>query len=228
MSSFSVITKSIKKVYKTEGNSDTIALKGVDLQIEKGDMVAIMGPSGSGKSTLLHIIGGIDIATSGEVLIEGTDIYKLEDKELSRFRNENIGFVFQFHYLLSEFTALENVAIPLQIKGDKDAIKKATDILEKLGLGHRLNHKPPMLSGGEQQRVAIARAIVNNPKILIADEPTGNLDSENAKNVINLIKDISEKNLMTVIIATHDIEIAKYCRYIYYLKDGIIVNVEKN
>ncbi|MEZ0322702.1 MAG: ABC transporter ATP-binding protein [Hydrogenothermaceae bacterium] len=228
MNNFSVIAKSIKKIYYTDSNTSTVALRGIDLQINKGEMVAIMGPSGSGKSTLLHILGGIDIPTSGEVLIEETDIYKLPDKQLSKFRNENIGFVFQFHYLLSEFTALDNVALPLQIKGDKEATQKAKDILEKVGLGDRLNHKPSMLSGGEQQRVAIARAVVNNPKILIADEPTGNLDSENAKNVINLIKDLSEKNLMTVIIATHDIEIAKYCRYIYYLKDGIIVNVEKN
>lgn len=226
MNDLSVITLGLKKIY-TGINSDTLALEGIDLEIEVGDMVAITGPSGSGKSTLLHIIGGIDNPTEGEVLVEGKNIFSLNDKELSKFRNENIGFVFQFHYLLSEFTALENVAIPLQLKSDKLAMKKAEDLLIKLGLGDRLHHKPSMLSGGQQQRVAIARAIITKPKILIADEPTGNLDSKNAINVMELIKELSQKNGMTVIIATHDIEIAKYCRYIYYLKDGKITNVEK-
>lgn len=200
----------------------------MDINIERGSVVAVMGPSGSGKSTLLHLLGGIDIPSAGKVLIDGKDIYKLSDKELSRFRNINIGFVFQFHYLLSEFSALENVAMPLLIRKEKDALEISRKLLERLGLGKRLNHKPAMLSGGEQQRVAIARAIVTNPKIVIADEPTGNLDSENAKNVINMIKDISESTGMTVIIATHDVEIARYCRYIYYLKDGQIVKIEKN
>lgn len=226
MNDLSVITLGLKKIY-TGINSDTLALDGIDLEIEAGDMVAITGPSGSGKSTLLHIIGGIDNPTGGEVLVEGKNIFSLNDKELSKFRNENIGFVFQFHYLLSEFTAIENVAIPLQLKSDKQAMKKAEDLLIKLGLGDRLHHKPSMLSGGQQQRVAIARAIITKPKILIADEPTGNLDSKNAINVMELIKELSQKNGMTVIIATHDIEIAKYCRYIYYLKDGKITNVEK-
>lgn len=228
MSDVILEAKNLKKVYKTAEGSDTVALRGVSIQIERGQMIAIMGPSGSGKSTLLHLLGGIDIPTEGDVLIEGRSIYNLSDRYLSKFRNENIGFVFQFHYLLSEFTALENVALPLELRGDKDAYKKAEEILNKLSLSHRLNHKPTMLSGGEQQRVAIARAVVCNPKILIADEPTGNLDSQNAINAINIIRELSESYQMSVIIATHDVEIAKYCRYIYYLKDGMIVKIEKN
>lgn len=228
MSDFIIQAEGLEKVYKNQEGSVTVALRGVDINIERGSVVAVMGPSGSGKSTLLHLLGGIDIPSAGKVLIDGKDIYKLSDKELSRFRNINIGFVFQFHYLLSEFSALENVAMPLLIRKEKDALEISRKLLERLGLGKRLNHKPAMLSGGEQQRVAIARAIVTNPKIVIADEPTGNLDSENAKNVINMIKDISESTGMTVIIATHDVEIARYCRYIYYLKDGQIVKIEKN
>lgn len=222
----SVILENIKKVYKN-GFDEVWALKGISFKVEKGDMIAIMGPSGSGKSTLLHIMGGIDNPTEGKVIINGKEINNLDDKTLSKFRNENIGFVFQFHYLLGEFTALENVMLPLQIKGEKNPEEKAKDILNKFNLGHRLHHKPSQLSGGQQQRVAVARAIVNQPSILIADEPTGNLDSQNAKNVIMMLKELNEKKGMTIIIATHDIEIAKYCKYIYHMKDGILVNVEK-
>ncbi|PMP77995.1 MAG: lipoprotein-releasing system ATP-binding protein LolD [Sulfurihydrogenibium sp.] len=221
-----VILQNVKKVYKN-GQEEVVALKGISLEIEKGSMVALMGPSGSGKSTLLHIIGGVDFPTEGKVLIDDQEINKFDDKTLSKFRNHNIGFVFQFHYLLPEFTALENVMLPIQIKGEKNPEKKAEEILTKLNLLHRKNHKPAQLSGGEQQRVAIARAIANNPSLLIADEPTGNLDSQNAKNVIILLKELNEKNKMTIIIATHDVEIAKYCQYIYFIRDGMLVNVEK-
>ncbi|MCX7738397.1 MAG: ABC transporter ATP-binding protein [Hydrogenothermaceae bacterium] len=227
MSDKIVQAKNLRKVYKTTDGSDTVALKSVDMEIERGEMVAVMGPSGSGKSTLLHLLGGIDIPTEGEVLIEGKNIYKMEDKKLSKFRNENIGFIFQFHYLLSDFTALENVAIPLELRGDKEAYLKAEEMLRRLSLEHRLNHKPAMLSGGEQQRVAIARAVVCSPKILIADEPTGNLDSENAKKTMEIIKGLSEEFQMSIIIATHDVEIAQYCNYIYHLKDGMIAKIEK-
>lgn len=222
----SVILENVKKVYKN-ADEEVWALKGINITIEKGQMVAVMGPSGSGKSTLLHIMGGIDFPTEGKVLINGIQINNLDDKTLSKFRNENIGFVFQFHYLLPEFTALENVMLPLEIKGEKNPDKKAREILEKLNLSHRINHKPSELSGGEQQRVAIARAIANQPSLLIADEPTGNLDSQNAKNVIMILKELNEKKGMTIIIATHDVEIAKYCQYIYYMKDGILIDVEK-
>ncbi|MGC8868404.1 MAG: ABC transporter ATP-binding protein [Sulfurihydrogenibium sp.] len=221
-----VILHNVKKVYKN-GQEEVVALKGISLEIEKGSMVALMGPSGSGKSTLLHIIGGVDFPTEGKVLVDGQEINKFDDKTLSKFRNQNVGFVFQFHYLLPEFTALENVMLPIQIKGEKNPEKKAEEILTKLNLLHRKNHKPAQLSGGEQQRVAIARAIANNPSLLIADEPTGNLDSQNAKNVIILLKELNEKNKMTIIIATHDVEIAKYCQYIYFIRDGMLVNVEK-
>lgn len=227
MSDAIITAEKLKKVYNSEVGGETVALKGVDIQIERGSMVAVMGPSGSGKSTLLHLLGGIDSPTEGKVLIDGKDITSLDDKELSQFRNRYIGFVFQFHYLLAEFSAVENTAMPLWLRGEKDALKKAKEMLDRLGLSHRLNHKPAMLSGGEQQRVAIARAMVAQPKILIADEPTGNLDSENGKNVIEMIKDISQQTGMTVIIATHDVEIAQYCRYIYYLKDGHIITIEK-
>jgi putative ABC transport system ATP-binding protein/lipoprotein-releasing system ATP-binding protein len=218
--------ENIKKIYQTNGDR-VLALKGISLNIEKGLMVAVMGPSGSGKSTLLHILGGIDYPTEGKVEIDSVDITNLKDKQLAEFRNKNIGFVFQFHYLLPEFTALENVSLPAYLAGDKNAESKAIDILTKLNLKDRINHKPSQLSGGEQQRVAIARAIINNPKVLIADEPTGNLDSQNAKNVIMLIKELNESLDMTVIIATHDIEIAKYCNYIYHIKDGMIERIEK-
>ncbi|WP_028950337.1 ABC transporter ATP-binding protein [Sulfurihydrogenibium subterraneum] len=222
----SVLLENVKKVYKN-AQEEVWALKGISLKVENGQMIAVMGPSGSGKSTLLHIIGGIDYPTEGKVLINGLQINNLNDKQLSKFRNENIGFVFQFHYLLPEFTALENVMIPMEIKGEKNVKEKAIEILTKFNLQHRLNHKPPQLSGGEQQRVAIARAVANQPSLLIADEPTGNLDSQNAKNVIMLFKELNEKKGMTIIIATHDIEIAKYCKYIYYMKDGMLVNIEK-
>lgn len=226
MNDLAIKSKGLKKVYKTDGET-VVALKGIDLEIKKGDMVAIMGPSGSGKSTLLHLIGGIDYPTEGDIFIDGENINKFDDERLSKFRNENIGFVFQFHYLLPEFTAFENVAIPLQVANKKNFKEKVIETLTLLGLKDRINHLPSELSGGEQQRVAIGRAIINNPKILIADEPTGNLDSENAKNVIMLFKKLNKEYDMTVIIATHDIEIAKYCNYIYFLKDGLIEKIEK-
>ncbi len=226
MNDIVIKVKNLKKVYKTDGGTVT-ALKGVNFEIKKGDMIAIMGPSGSGKSTLLHLIGGVDFPTEGDIFIAGRNINNFDDEKLSKFRNENIGFVFQFHYLLPEFTAFENVAIPLQIANKKNFKDKVLETLTLLGLKERINHLPSELSGGEQQRVAIGRAIINNPKILIADEPTGNLDSENAKNVIMLFKKLNQEYNMTVIIATHDIEIAKYCNYIYFLRDGLIEKIEK-
>jgi len=185
-------------------------------------MVAIMGPSGSGKSTLLHILGGIDIPTEGTVKIEDTNIFKLNEKSLAKFRNKNIGFVFQFHHLLPEFSALENVIMPLLIYKQKNAEKKGKEILKELSLSHRMNHKPSQLSGGEQQRVAIGRAIINNPKILLADEPTGNLDKKNTQVVINILKNMNKQFNTTIILATHDIAVAEECHYIYYIEDGLI------
>ena len=220
--SSAIKTENLKKVYYLEG-AEIHALKGINLEIKDGEMVALMGPSGSGKSTLLHLLGGIDIPTEGKVFIKDKDIFHLPEKQLSRFRNENIGFVFQFHYLLPEFTALENVMLPAEIYKKKDAKEKAKEILVRLGLGHRLGHRPSQMSGGEQQRVAIARAIINNPDILLADEPTGNLDSENSKIVMNILKEMNEKYKVTMVIATHDMEVAEYCSRIIKLKDGKLI-----
>jgi len=214
-------TEKLVKRYVLEGTYIE-ALKGINLTIKKGEMVALMGPSGSGKSTLLHILGGIDLPTEGKVYIEGKDIFSLGEKKLAKFRNEKIGFVFQFHYLLPEFTALENVMIPLQIYNKGDAKQKATKILARLGLKDRLNHKPSQMSGGEQQRVAIARAIVNQPSVVLADEPTGNLDSENTVVVMELLRELNEKNNVSMVIATHDREVAEYCDRIIFLRDGIL------
>ena len=220
--SSAIKTENLRKVYHLEG-AEIHALKGINLEIKDGEMVALMGPSGSGKSTLLHLLGGIDIPTEGKVFVKGKDIFYLPEKQLARFRNENIGFVFQFHYLLPEFTALENVMLPAEIYKKKEAEKKAKEILVRLGLEHRLEHRPSQMSGGEQQRVAIARAIVNNPEILLADEPTGNLDSENSKIVMNILKEMNEKYSVTMVIATHDMEVAEYCSRIIKLKDGKLV-----
>ncbi len=218
---FIVETRNVRKVFYTEGDK-VEALKGISVQIKQGDMVAIMGPSGSGKSTFLHILGGIDIPTEGTVILDNTEIFKLNEKQLAKFRNQNIGFVFQYHHLLPEFTALENTIFPALLKKDKNAEKKGRELLKQLSLEHRINHKPSQLSGGEQQRVAIARAIINNPKILIADEPTGNLDSENTKNVLNILKNLNKKFNMTIILATHDNFVASQCHTILYMKDGLI------
>ena len=216
-------TKNLKKVYKTdEGYVE--ALKGINFSMEKGQMVAVMGPSGSGKSTFLHLLGGIDIPTEGQVLVNGKDIYSMKEDEKAVFRNKTIGFVFQFHYLLPEFTALENVMIPklLYEKNEKKVKEEAVKILKKLNLGDRLNHKPSQLSGGQQQRVAIARALINNPSIIIADEPTGNLDSENTKIVMEILQSLNKEHNVSIVIATHDVDIAEYCYHTYYMKDGFL------
>lgn len=215
--------ENLKKIYKTE-EGQVEALKGINFQAEKGSMIAIMGPSGSGKSTFLHLIGAIDKPTEGKVFIDGKDIYSISEEQLALFRNKKLGFVFQFHYLLPEFTALENVAMPMLIyeNNEKKAYEKAKDILKKLNLEDRLNHKPSQLSGGQQQRVAIARALINNPEIIIADEPTGNLDSENSRIVMEILKNLNKEHNVSIIIATHDIDIARYCNDIYYMKDGLL------
>ena len=212
-------TENLGKKYFLDGTYIE-AIKEINLTVKEGEMVALMGPSGSGKSTLLHILGGIDIPTEGKVFIKSQDIFSLSEKKLARFRNVHIGFVFQFHYLLPEFTALENVMMPAQIYNKSGARKKAEDILIRLGLKNRLNHKPSQMSGGEQQRVAIARAVVNNPSVLLADEPTGNLDSYNTHLVIELLRELNKKNNVTMVIATHDREVAEYCDRIVFLRDG--------
>lgn len=199
-------------------------LKGINLEIKENEFISIVGPSGAGKSTLLHLIGTLEKPDSGTVKYNDIDIYKLNDKELGDFRNKNLGFVFQFHHLLPEFTAIENVMLPVLIGGlNKDeAMDKAKILLENLNLSHRFTHRPQELSGGEQQRVAIARALINNPKVLLADEPTGNLDSKNAQEVINLFKKLRDECKRTIILVTHQESFAKISDRIVYIKDGVI------
>ena len=212
-----------KNIVKNYG--DLQVLKGVDIQIEKGEIVSIVGSSGAGKSTLLHILGTLDKPGKGEIFLNDTRIDKLNGRALASFRNKNIGFIFQFHHLLPEFTALENVCIPGWIAGKskKDTVVKATELLTSLGLQERLENKPHQLSGGEQQRVAVARALINNPAIVMADEPTGNLDSENARDLHKLFIDLRTKFNQTFLIVTHNEELAQMSDRILHMKDGKMV-----
>ena len=200
-------------------------LKGIDLQINEGEFVSIVGASGAGKTTLLQIIGTLDTAHEGEVIINGTNIKKLSDKELSAFRNKQLGFVFQFHQLLPEFTALENVCIPGYIakRNNKEVETKAKELLTKLGLQDRFHHKPNELSGGEKQRVAVARALINDPKLILADEPSGSLDSENKKELHSLLRKLCDDYGLTILLVTHDNELAETSDRIIEMKDGVIV-----
>ena len=200
-------------------------LKGVDINIGKGEIVSIVGSSGAGKSTLLHILGTLDKADGGEVMLNDQRINSLSGRKLSAFRNKHIGFVFQFHHLLPEFTSLENVCIPGWIAGNKkkEVVIKATKLLKTLGLGDRLENKPQQLSGGEQQRVAVARALINNPSIVMADEPTGNLDSANAKELHELFIHLRDQFNQTFLIVTHNEELAKMGNRILQMKDGKII-----
>jgi lipoprotein-releasing system ATP-binding protein len=201
-------------------------LKGVDIHIGKGEIVSIVGSSGAGKSTLLHILGTLDKADKGQILLNGQQLERLGGSRLSAFRNNHIGFIFQFHHLLPEFTALENVCIPGWISGYKkrEVVLKATELLKTLGLGDRLENKPQQLSGGEQQRVAVARALINNPAIVMADEPTGNLDSANAKELHQLFIDLRNRYEQTFLIVTHNEELAKMSDRILMMKDGKMIN----
>lgn len=209
-------------IYKSFGNVDVI--KGIDLHINKGEIVAIVGASGAGKSTLLQILGTLDKPDKGKVIIDNQDITSLNQKNLASFRNKKIGFVFQFHHLLPEFTALENICIPAFIAGvpKKEAADKAMALLEYLRLTERASHKPSMLSGGEQQRVAIARALINNPAIILADEPSGNLDSQNAKELHDLFFSLREKTGQTFVIVTHNPSLANMADRALTIVDGKI------
>lgn len=200
-------------------------LKGIDLHVQKGEIVSIVGVSGAGKSTLLHILGTLDNPDTGKILLSGKEITTLSNKRIAGFRNKHIGFVFQFHNLLPEFTALENVCIPGFIAGIKqeEVYRKGEELLEKLGLGPRKDHKPSELSGGEQQRTAVARALINNPDIIFADEPSGNLDSKNAKELYDLFLKLREEFGQTFVIVTHNPELAKLADRILEIKDGVIV-----
>lgn len=201
-------------------------LKGVDIEISKGEIVSIAGSSGAGKSTLLHILGTLDKADNGKIIIDNIKVTRLKGKKLASFRNKHIGFVFQFHHLLPEFSALENICIPGWIAGEKnkDVEKRAKELLELLNLKDRGEHKPGELSGGEQQRVAVARALINNPSIVMADEPTGNLDSANAKELHNLFIDLRNRFQQTFLIVTHNEELARLSDRLLHMKDGKIIN----
>jgi len=214
-----MLTKSFKR------DSDSVhVLRGINFSVHEKDCVAIMGASGAGKSTLLHLLGTLDRPTSGQVCfgVNQVDLWKKSDEELSRFRNETLGFVFQFHYLLPEFSAIENVMLPALVAGktDRQARGLAKEILDFMGMGHRIEHRPAELSGGEQQRVAIARAVILKPKLILADELTGNLDSENGKKVMDLLLHLNQGLGIAVLIVTHDAEIARRIKRVYTMKDG--------
>jgi lipoprotein-releasing system ATP-binding protein len=213
--------KGIQKYY----DSNLWVLKGVDVDIAKGEIVSIVGPSGSGKSTLLHILGTLDEPAAGEIFLRNKKIHELKGKPLAAFRNRHIGFVFQFHHLLPEFSALENVCIPGWIAGrrKREVEEQALRLLNVLGVGHRTENKPGALSGGEQQRVAVARALINNPDIVFADEPTGNLDTANAKELHQLFFDLRSQFQQTFLIVTHNEELAQMSDRVLHMKDGLIV-----
>lgn len=213
----------IENIEKSYGSLKV--LKGVHLEIQEAQITTIVGASGAGKSTLLHLIGTLDKPDQGEITMDGVSLFSLNDKQLSAFRNQNIGFVFQFHHLLPEFNAVENVALPAMIKGlhKKEAIQKAKELLDFLKLSDRIDHKPSELSGGEQQRVAVARALINNPKLILADEPSGNLDSENARKLHQLFFDLRDQFHQTFIIVTHNEELANLSDRKVIIKDGVVL-----
>lgn len=213
-----------KEIQKSYGSLKV--LKGVNMEVAAGEIVSVVGASGAGKSTLLHILGILDRPDKGHLIIEGQDVFAMNDKQLSAFRNKNIGFVFQFHHLLPEFTALENIAMPGYIAGKsrKEAESEAKKLLEIMNLSERATHKPAELSGGEQQRVAIARALINNPQVVLADEPSGNLDSENANELHNLFFDLRKQLNQTFIIVTHNMELASMADRKLTIQDGIFID----
>lgn len=219
-------TLALKKDYPLPGGAGVLpVLRGIDLEIMKGEIVAIVGPSGAGKSTLMHMLGTLDRPTSGQVRYGGTDVFGMRDDELAAFRNTHIGFVFQFHHLLPEFTAQENIAIPALMHGSSmpDALKRAAELLDEVGLSGRMQHKPSELSGGEQQRVAVARALVNQPDVVLADEPTGNLDSANAVMLHDMLWNLSRAKQQTFVIVTHNDAMAQRADRVVGMRDGALV-----
>ncbi|MCL6097201.1 MAG: ABC transporter ATP-binding protein [Bacteroidetes bacterium] len=216
--------KNIHKAFLKKDEQRLEILKGVSLQVEQGLISVIVGASGAGKSTLLHIMSGLDNADQGDVILKDTNIFSLGDDKLSKFRNRHIGFVFQFHHLLPEFDALENVAIPVMISGESrtKSFSRANELLNLVGLNERLHHKPSELSGGEQQRVAVARALANNPDIVFADEPTGNLDSVNSEMLHKLFVELKQKLGVTFLVVTHNTELVKLGDKVFEMKDGKI------
>jgi len=208
----------------TEGPNDVEVLSDINLQIEKGERIAIVGASGSGKSTLLHLLGGLELPSSGSVWVDGQELSRMTDKNRGLMRNQYLGFVYQFHHLLPEFTAIENVAMPLLIRGEDNqfAMQKATELLQEIGLGHRLEHRPIELSGGERQRAAIARALVTQPNIVLADEPTGNLDVNTAQGVFDMMMKLNQSIGTALVMVTHDNNLAAKMDKRYFLEQGTL------
>jgi len=221
-----VTVQNVTKTFEHEGRSLEV-LKGIDLEVGRGEMVTIVGPSGAGKSTLLHLIGTLDLPTEGQILYSGRDVTRLGSSELAEFRNRSIGFVFQFHHLLPEFTALENVMMPSLIQGGGRLEDRARQLLDEVGLTDRLTHRPGELSGGEQQRVALARALLMEPKLVLADEPTGNLDSQTSDSVQSLIFDLNQRHGITFLIVTHSRDFAEMMPRRVSMKDGRIDSDER-
>lgn len=224
--------KKLEKSYQEQSSAKsknkavvTSVLKGVDLSIQAGEQVAILGQSGSGKSTLLHILAMLDLPDQGEVKIAGADVASMTDNEKAEFRNDNMGFIYQFHHLLMEFDAVENVAMPLLIKGEVEDVakQKAKNMLDAVGLSHRYHHRPAQMSGGERQRVAIARALVNEPKLVLADEPTGNLDKKNSEQVFQLFLKLNREFGTSLVVVTHDLDLASRFDRVIELDDGKVV-----
>lgn len=223
MSKFVLEAKDIYKSFN-EGKNNVDVIKGLSLAIEQGEFVSIVGSSGSGKSTLLHILGGLDLPTQGSILLNGKRFDQLGEAERGFLRNEHLGFVYQFHHLLPEFTALENVAMPLMLRKNatfKEAKQRAEYLLERVGLSHRLTHQPGELSGGERQRVALARALVTRPQLMLADEPTGNLDRNTATSIFELLADLRKEFNMAMLVVTHDEQLAKQADRVLHMQDGL-------
>jgi len=222
-----MVCNDLSKVYQ-EGRLATSVLQGVNLSVSKGELLAIVGTSGSGKSTLLHLLGALDAPTTGNILFNGNNIHQLSSKQQSKWRNQELGFVYQFHHLLSEFSALENVAMPLLIAGEsiKSAQQKATELLDRVGLSERIQHRPSELSGGERQRVAIARALINKPSLVLADEPTGNLDAKSAESVYQLLKELNTEFGTAFIVVTHDQQLANKLDRQLYMSNGILKDTQ--
>lgn len=227
MSNSIIVCQNLSKVYQ-EGRLATTVLQGVNLAVEKGELLAIVGTSGSGKSTLLHLLGALDAPSTGDIIFEGNNIHKLSSKQQAKWRNQELGFVYQFHHLLSEFSALENVAMPLLIAGEsiKIAQQKATALLDRVGLSLRIQHRPAELSGGERQRVAIARALINNPSLVLADEPTGNLDAKSAESVYQLLKELNSELGTAFVVVTHDQQLANKLDRQLYMSNGILQDTQ--
>ncbi|MGL4455755.1 MAG: lipoprotein-releasing ABC transporter ATP-binding protein LolD [Plesiomonas sp.] len=218
-----LVCENLVKTYR-EGGMETDVLRGVSFTLAKGELVAVVGSSGSGKSTLLHLLGGLDKPTSGRVLFQGKDVYAMSNSEQAKLRNDHIGFVYQFHHLLPDFTALENVAMPLLIAGEspKVAQQRAQEMLTAVGLARRVDHRPSEISGGERQRVAIARALVNQPSLVLADEPTGNLDQRTADGIFELLGELNARHGTTFLVVTHDLNLAGRLSRQLEMRDGLL------